>query len=278
MPAFDTPEPISATVEVVAGNIRFTAADRADTVVEVRPAKSSRDSDVQAAELTRVEYANGRLHVKAPKPRGLFGRGGSVDVTVELPAGSRVDGRAAVGDLRCDGPLGDCRLVTGSGDIEVDQAGSVRLKTAHGDVTVDRAEGHCEVTGSGAVNIRKIDGAAVVKNLNGDIWVGEVTGELRSSTANGDITVDKAQAGVGAKTANGNIRVGEVVRDSVQLATAYGEVEIGIREGTAAWLDVGSSYGTVHNSLEGTDGPERSDNKVKVRARTAYGDIVIRRS
>lgn len=37
MPSFDTPEPISATAHVEAGSIRFTAGDRADTVVEVRP-------------------------------------------------------------------------------------------------------------------------------------------------------------------------------------------------------------------------------------------------
>ncbi len=37
MPSFDTPEPISVTAHVGAGSIRFTASDRPDTVVEVRP-------------------------------------------------------------------------------------------------------------------------------------------------------------------------------------------------------------------------------------------------
>ncbi|ODA70528.1 hypothetical protein APS67_005262 [Streptomyces sp. AVP053U2] len=37
MPSFDTSEPISATARVEAGSIRFTAGDRADTVVEVHP-------------------------------------------------------------------------------------------------------------------------------------------------------------------------------------------------------------------------------------------------
>jgi len=36
MATFNTPEPISATVDIIFGDIRFEAADRADTVVKVR--------------------------------------------------------------------------------------------------------------------------------------------------------------------------------------------------------------------------------------------------
>jgi hypothetical protein len=37
MPTFDTPEPISVTVEFGVGDLRIVASDRADTMVEVRP-------------------------------------------------------------------------------------------------------------------------------------------------------------------------------------------------------------------------------------------------
>jgi hypothetical protein len=57
-----------------------------------------------------------------------------------------------------------------------------------------------------------------------------------------------------------------------------GELEVGIREGTAALLDVRSQYGNVRNFLTASDGPKASDQTVEVRARTSYGDIVIRRS
>ena len=39
MPTFDTPQPITATVEISAGSVRLVASDRDDTVVEVRPAR-----------------------------------------------------------------------------------------------------------------------------------------------------------------------------------------------------------------------------------------------
>ena len=67
MPTFDTPEPISVTLEVGVGDIRIVASDRTDTIVDVRPSDPAKRSDVTAAEQTRVEYANGSLLVKAQK-------------------------------------------------------------------------------------------------------------------------------------------------------------------------------------------------------------------
>lgn len=61
MPTFDTPEPISVTLELGVGDIRIVAGERTDTVVEVRPSDAARTSDVTAAQQTRVEYAGGRL-------------------------------------------------------------------------------------------------------------------------------------------------------------------------------------------------------------------------
>jgi len=118
----------------------------------------------------------------------------------------------------------------------------------------------------------------VIKNSNGDTVVGEVTGDLRVTSANGRISVDRALASVMAKTANGNIRIGEVVNGAIELQTAAGELEIGIREGTAAWLDVSSRYGRVRNSLEETGSPGQSEARVEIRARTSYGDINIQRA
>jgi DUF4097 and DUF4098 domain-containing protein YvlB len=281
MPFFDTPEPISVVISLVVGDARVTASDRTDTVVEVSPSDGSNEMDVKAAEQTRVEYSHGRLLVKAPKQwkhYSPFGVGGSIDVVIELPSGSHVQGDTSMGDFHGEGPLGECKFTTATGHIWLDHTGPLHLSTSAGGITVDRAVGHAEVTGSGEVRIREIDGTAVLKNLNGDTWVGEVTGDLRCNAANGDITVDRAHATIDAKTANGNIRIGEVVRGSVALQTASGELEVGIREGTAALLDVRSQFGRVRNSLDASDGPESSDETVEGRARTSHGDIVVRRS
>jgi DUF4097 and DUF4098 domain-containing protein YvlB len=281
MPTFETLEPISVTIALVVGDLRITASDRKDTVVLVSPSDTSKESDVKAAEQTRVEYSEGRLLIKAPrswKHFSPFGGRESIDVAIELPAGSRVEVEAAVADFSCDGRLGESRFTTGVGNIRLDETGPLHLSTSAGSVIVDRVRGRAEVSGSGQVSVREIDGSAVIKNLNGVTWVGLVKGDLRCSATNGDITVDRALGAVAAKTANGAVRIGEVVRGTVELGTAYGELEVGVREGTAAMLDVRSQFGSVRNSLTASDGPEPSDQTVELRARTSFGDIVIHRS
>lgn len=280
MPTFATPEPITATLDLAVGEVRIRAGDRADTVVDVQPSDASSGDDVKVAELTRVEYADGRLLVKAPKLRSwsLRGTGGSIDLTIELPAGSELRGSAQMGGFDVDGPLGDCRIKSGLGAIRLDQARAVNLKTGTGDITVDRASGHAELTtGSGEVRVRALGASAVIKNSNGDTWVGRAEGDLRLHAANGDLAVEESRATVVAKSANGDVRLGEVAPGSVVLETKLGDLEVGIPEGTAAWLDVRAGAGRIHNSLAGSDAPEPSDETVEVRAHTTVGDVVIRR-
>ena len=288
MPAFATPEPISVTIELSAGDARIIASDRTDTVIEVRPRDDSKASDIRAAEQTQVEYASGRLLVKSRQRNFIYegarsvigpGRGSPVDVTIELPAGSHLQGDSGMGEFGCEGRLGECQLKTGLGNIRLDHATALHLKTGMGDIAVDRASGDADVTtGSGEVRIGHIGGAAVIKNSNGDTVVGEVTGDLRVKSANGRISVDRAHASVMAKTANGRIRIGEVVNGAIVLETAAGELEVGIREGTAAWLDVSAHHGRVRNSLDEASSPEQSEATVEIRARTSYGNILIHRA
>ncbi|MDI1463765.1 hypothetical protein QEZ54_22530 [Catellatospora sp. KI3] len=68
MQKFDTPAMISAVAAIPAGRIQFIAADRADTVVEVRPADPAKGRDVRAAEQATVAYADGVLRIQAEEP------------------------------------------------------------------------------------------------------------------------------------------------------------------------------------------------------------------
>ena len=283
MPEFDTPEPITIELDLGVGDVRLTAGERENTVIEVRPSDPSENFDVRAAERAQVERTPAGLLVRVPRRNlaviGPSRRDGSVDVTVELPAGSHVRGHAAMAAFRATGPLGECRYRTSIGSIRLDQAGPVDLRTSSGGIEVDRIAGSAEVsTGSGRVRLGEIDGPAVVKNSNGETWIGQVTGDLRVSGANGQLSVGRAAAGLEASTGNGGIRVGELTRGSAALKTGYGEIEIGLSAGTAARLDVYTHFGRVHNELTAADGPEASDEILEVRARTSYGDIVIHRS
>src|ERR671912_3031321 len=147
MPTFDTPKPIPAPVELGVGAPRIVASDPTAPLVEVPPSAPAKKADVTAAEQTRVEYAGGRLLIKAPKSwRQLTWRGGgeSVDVQVELPAGSHLRGETGVAALRCQGRLGECRYKTGVGDIQLDQAGAVQLRTGGGGPPLEQADGDAQ--------------------------------------------------------------------------------------------------------------------------------------
>ena len=279
MPTFDTPASITATIEVVAGDVRIDAGERAVTTVSIEPSDAGDAEDRRAAVQTRVEYANGKLLVKQPKVRSWLPRssGGSINVSVELPASSDVHGDAAMADFTCDGPLGELRLKTGLGRLRVGEAGTLSLKTGIGDIAVERATRHADLTtGSGEVRVRELADSAVIRNSNGDTRVGAAHGDLRVSAANGNIAIDAAHASVAAKSANGDVRLNDAARGSAVLETKLGDVEIGIREGTAAWLDVRAAAGRVHNALEAAEAPDGGET-VEVRARTVAGDVLIRR-
>ncbi|MFB7452093.1 DUF4097 domain-containing protein [Streptomyces sp. NPDC056194] len=278
MPSFDTPEPISVTAYLYAGSLQFTASDRLDTAVEVRPRSPKKDLDVRAADQTEVTYAGGVLTITTPKAN-LLGRGGTVDVTVELPTGSRIDMTGTGASLIGEGRFGEVRVKTSAGDVRLDTTGPLYLTASHGQTTVERVEGRAEITSSsGNLRVGHVDGLAVLKNSHGATTVGTVTGELRVSGANGSIDIARAESSATVTSTNGTLRIAEVSRGEVQLETSNGSIEIGIRSGTAAWLDVNSNRGHVRNTLSTSEAPDESEETVKIRARSNWGNIDIRRA
>jgi DUF4097 and DUF4098 domain-containing protein YvlB len=280
MSHFQTPKPISVELELRVADVRVAAGERADTIVQIRPSESSKRDDVTAAEQTRVEYADGRLLVKGPRRLrewSPFSDGGSIDVVIELPAGSDLNGNTAAGGFRSTGSLGRCEFKSSAGGISLDRATRVKLATA-GDIRLEWVTGDAElVTATGDVRAGEIDGSAEIKNSNGDTRIREVGGDLRVKAANGDIDVEHSHGSVSAKTANGHIRVGSIDRGSLVAETATGHIDVGIADGVAAWLDLHTRYGHVHNGLDATEGPGSGDEQVEVRASTGFGDITIRR-
>ncbi|WP_439679668.1 DUF4097 family beta strand repeat-containing protein [Embleya sp. MST-111070] len=278
MPTFATPEPITATLEFDIGMVRITASKRTDTLVEVRPVNDRDELDVRTAKETTVTCTDGRLLVKGPRKRSPFGKSGSVDIVVELPAGSDLHGTTPLADFTCTGPLGDCRLRTSVGTLRIDSAATLDAHTDHGAIHADHIVGDAEVSAAGRIEIGTVGGTATLRNANGDTTIREVAGRLQVGSANGRITVGIAHSDVDAKCAHGTIRLDEVARGRVDLQSGSGDLEVGIRESTAAWLDVRTQMGSVRNSLDAAQGPDATEQTVEVRARTSMGHIVIRRA
>ncbi|MFI0353149.1 DUF4097 family beta strand repeat-containing protein [Actinomadura sp. 9N407] len=215
MEKFATAAPVTAVVEIPAGRVRFIAADRADTTVEVLPATPSKGRDVKAAEQTTVEYADGVLRIQAPHNQQVLRNSGSIEVTVQLPTGSRVETKAASAEFRGVGRLGDITLDTAHGDIKIDEAAAAHLSTQAADVEIGRLTGPAEIS-----------------TAKGDIRITEaVRGTVVLSTQAGDITVGAA-AGVSA---------------SLDAGTGYGRITNALKNDGTAGLDIRAttSYGDV---------------------------------
>lgn len=278
---FDTPGPVVVDIDMPEGRARIRASERGDTLVEVRPSDLDDESSVRSAEETIVEFVDGVVRIRSPRLTGLARWWGSasVDVDVAVPSGSALRAVVASGELRCHGRLGDGRITVHDGDLMLDDVGKLQLTSGDGDVSVGRVCGAAEINaGSGDVRIDRIDGAARIEGGDGEIRIGEVAGDLRIGGANTEIRVDRALADVDVRTEDGGVRLREVVRGAVAATTASGDLEIGVRKGTAAKLDVSSGYGETHLAIADIDGPQEFAETMAITARSGYGDITIQRA
>ena len=280
MPTYNTPGPIDLAINVQVGAIDVFASDRADTVVTVSPTNPEKAVDRRGAEETTVDVDGQRLTVTGPRPRlSWIGPTESVDVKVELPAGSRLAAEIAVGGLRTVGRLGATRIKSSLGPVDVDATGDLWLRASHGNATVGTADGGVEITADhGQIRIGTVTGDAILKASHGTIQVGESGGDLEAKLSYGDLEITKARASVAAKTAYGSIQLAEVSSGSIQVESGFGQVTIGVRPGVAAWLDLSSKSGHVRNELDGDGAPDASEQTVEVRARTQHGNINIQRA
>ena len=186
MQKFDTPAPISAVLDISAGRIRFVAADRSDTTVEVQPQDPAKSRDVKAAEQITVAFGDGLLRIEAPEAKNrMLGNSGSVEVTVQLPAGSRVEAKAALAELRSVGRLGDVTFEGAQATVKLDETAGAHLTLQNGDIFVGRLGGPAEIsTRKGALHIAEaVKGKVTLCTEHGDITVGAAPGVSASLDA-----------------------------------------------------------------------------------------------
>ncbi|MEU4197717.1 DUF4097 family beta strand repeat-containing protein [Kribbella sp. NPDC026611] len=217
MRTFITPTPISATVDIIFGDITFVATDRTDTVVEVSPVDPAYELDVKAAEQAVVEFTSGRLIVKHPKLRTLWStKYGTVAVRVALPTGSDIQAKTANGGYVVNGPVGAVQLKTPNGDTQVERAtGDLRVNAANGDITIGTAQAGIDArTASGDVRVHEIGtGAVDLYTATGQVELTVPDGVAIDLDARSTVgrVISQARTGQGvkvrARTHGGNITV-----------------------------------------------------------------------
>jgi hypothetical protein len=216
MHTFETTAAITAVLAIPAGRVVFTATDRSATTVRVQPSNAGKSRDVKAAQRITVELRDGVLRITDPAAGGmLLGSSGSVEVSVELPAGSRVEGKSGACEVRGIGRLGDVAFDGAYRQIQIDEAASLHLSAVDGDVEVGR-----------------LGGPARISTARGDIRIGEaVHGTVVLSTQSGDISITAA-SGVSAAldAGTGHGRVSNALKNDgtteldIRATTTHGDI------------------------------------------------------
>jgi hypothetical protein len=217
MKQYATSAPISVVLDIPAGHIRLVAADRTDTTVEVLPTNAAKSRDIKAAEQTEVTYGDSVLRIETAVKNRVLGPSGSIEVTVQLPAGSRVEAKAASAEFRGAGRLGDVTFDGAQATVRLDETAGTHLTLQAGDVTVGRLTGPAEIsTHKGDLNITEaVHGTVTLRTEHGDITVGAArtaSATLNAHSAHGRIdnalrNTDGAAAGLAlhATTGHGDI-------------------------------------------------------------------------
>ena len=119
-----------------------------------------------------------------------------------------------------------------------------------------------------------------ITGSGGQAWIGRAAADLELSSTSGGFDIDRADGSVTATTASGAIRIGRMTHGQAKLMNGSGNIEVGISNGTAAYIDANSERGAVRNSVASPspEGTGASDARVMVHARTRHGDIIIGRA
>ena len=194
-------------VDAFAGTIVVRPGE--EGVIEVAAVKKAgRASALAEVGLEMQERANG-LVVRTTAPRSPRSSGASVDLEITAPPGTRLDLRAAVGNVDVRGMVGDIQVHCDTGNIDVRAAeGAVQLDVGAGNVQYrGRPGGACTfAAGAGNVTIALEAGTGARVDLMtgvGKVDVGpRVKGlvsprYVKGSIGSGDQADIRARCGVG---------------------------------------------------------------------------------
>ena len=251
---FATPEPPRFRGMIAAGRIEIQTVDTAETVVDVEAIRG----DLESLKV----FQHGRDIVIENRKRFGFGND-EYEVRIRAPHGSDIDLNLASADIRGDGRFGSLEIHTASGDVEVGEVErNAKVRSASGDVQVGPVAGRVDVnTASGDVRVHTAGAGGTIRSASGDIQIGRAAQRVTVQTASGDQTIESVAEG------------------SVDLKSASGDVQIGIKEGSRLRVDARSLSGDTSSEVElhgvetATEGP-----LVELKAASMSGDIRIVRA
>lgn len=130
---------------------------------------------------------------------------------------------------------------------------TVDLNTGHGPISVSNVSGRVEArTGWGHLTFDRVGGAVEARTGWGEVRVFEPRGlSIQASTGFGAIRADGGSLhGAQVKTGNGEIRFDTaLLRGRYEIRTDFGDVTVGLPDGTSARIEAQTSIGKVESDV-----------------------------
>jgi hypothetical protein len=259
---FPVGAPISAAINISAGEVTVTAEECETATVTVEPYDNGSDSREAAAQ-TRVSFDDGHLKVETPQSGWIWRRGWRVRVNARIPSGSELRIQSSAADTRATGRYSAAQVTLASGDLAIDEVtGSANITTA-----------------SGAVHVGTVGGDLQLQSAAGDVAVGAVGGDAMLHSASGHLRLGSLGGSVTARSAAGDIELRETSQGRLRIQSASGDVRIGVAPGTAIRMDISTLSGRTYSDLQvGDTPPTGGTTRLEINARTISGNVSIVRA
>jgi DUF4097 and DUF4098 domain-containing protein YvlB len=257
----------------ISGNIVVKAGAGNDVRIEAIKRVRAQDDAEARRQLGMLDIVIAerpeRVEVRTVYPRNERHFNGSVEYSVTVPAGARVNLRSVSGDIRLGGVKGDAHAESVSGNVVVESASRVAVaKSVSGDVQILAVGADGDVTASsvsGSVSVRGVK----VKTLD-------------AGTVSGDVILTKMACGRAyVRSVSGNLEyAGTLARNGrYELKSHSGNVRLALTGDVGFEVEATSFSGGVRSDLPITlrtghsdehdgRGPRRRNSAV----RGQYGD------
>ena len=122
-------------------------------------------------------------------------KGTSDGVVMRVPLGSDLVVGSHSGIVELKGALGEVRVTSRSGRVDIDECASLDVRTVSGRVVIGTVAGECRIkTGSGRVSVARVGGELHAATVSGRIDIIDAAGPVRVNTVNGRVELGMSRA------------------------------------------------------------------------------------
>ncbi|MDP5032090.1 DUF4097 family beta strand repeat-containing protein [Paraglaciecola sp.] len=236
------------------------------------------------------------IKVKTKKHSGWgnWGSDDGDDLTILVPANSKINYSAVNADVEVSGVRGGADIETVNGSLEVKQLGGrIRLDSVNGNITATELEGDVKIeTVNGDIHSRSSKGRDdKYSSVNGDITVQTESEELQAETVNGDVELSLASVRqLNLETVNGSLEANMQLQKNgeVNASSVGGSIDLNFQQEVSARFDIQAHAGgnidnrlSEHKVQKDKYGPSRwltfslNGGNAKVNVSTVSGRVKI---